>query len=243
MISGIVVTHNSQDQLFDCLESLQDLVQEIVIVDLDSDDATKEIALKFKAKIIGHKFVPFVELVRQFAINQASGEWIILLDPDERLTSALINKLKNLNEDIVAVNIPRKNIFFGQWVRHTNFWPDKQIRFFNKHKVEWPAIIHAYPKVDGKILDLAAGVEIAIEHFGYQDYAEFFERQNRYSTAAATGQFHYYKLVWQPLREFLVRFIKHRGFLDGFLGLSLVYSLMIYQLMIQVKLWEKTGNS
>ncbi len=243
MISGVIVTHNSQNEILDCLESLNSFVDEIVVLDLDSGDLTVEVATKNKARVISHKPVEFVELVRQEAINLATHEWIVLLDPDERLSPGIKAELKRIAAEnkFDAVNIPRKNIFFGNWIKHTNFWPDRQIRFFKKSNIVWSNKIHSYPKINGIILDLAAKEEWAIEHYGYNNFSEFFERQNRYSTVEAqSGNYRFVNLIWKPLREFLVRFVKHHGYKDGFLGVSLVYSLMITQLMIQIKLWEKS---
>ncbi len=248
IISGVVVTKNCCKELPDCLASLQGLVDEIVVVDLGSSDDTISVANHFKARVLTHEPVHYVELIRQYAISQARGEWVMVMDPDERVSPSLANRLKDLipQSKIVAANISRKNIFFSRWVRHTNFWPDRQIRFFRKSCVSWNTQIHSYPEVKGEILDLPATEDLALIHYGYESYDEFYARQNRYSSVEAENlikkreSFSYLKLFWKPMREVLVRLIKHAGFLDGFLGLSLVYSLAIYQLSVQIKLWEKT---
>lgn len=246
MISAVVVTKNSEAQLVDCLISIHSLADEIIVIDLGSTDDTTKIAKEFGAHVIAHKHVEYVELIRQFAIDQTHGEWVIVMDPDERVTQTLAKKLLEItNTNVDAVNIPRKNVFFGTWVRHTNFWPDRQIRFFRKTAITWSTKIHSYPKVNGRTIDLPSREDLAIVHLGYSDYAEFFERNNRYSSVEAENlnsdgqKFYFANLLWKPTREFLARYIKHAGFLDGFLGLSLVYSLMIYQLTVQIKLWEK----
>lgn len=250
MISGVIVTRNSQNELGECLESIKGLVDEIVVVDLQSDDQTVDIAKSHGAKVHIHTPVNYVELVRQESINLASGEWVIVLDPDEKVTPKLRSKLLEVaqKDELDAINIPRKNIFFSKWVRHTNFWPDRQIRFFKKANIKWSTRIHSYPQVSGQIHDLPALEDLAIEHRGYATYADFFDRQNRYSSVEADNlhakgeKFSVGNLVWRPMREILVRYIKHAGFLDGFLGVSLVYSLVIYQIMVQIKLWEKTKS-
>lgn len=246
MISTVIVTFNEAEKLSDCLNSVKDFSDEIVIIDLGSTDHTPDLARKYQAKIFHHQWVEYVELVRNFAIAKAGGDWILVLDPDEKITEALKNKLKEIISEnkYTAVNIPRKNIFFGRWIAHTNWWPDRHIRFFKKGKVSWSNQLHSYPRAEGNILQLEIKEELAIIHFGYDSIAEFISRQNRYSEVEARNlykagvRFSWWLIFWRPAREFLVRFIKHRGFLDGFYGFALTYLMMVYQLQLMVKLWE-----
>ncbi len=246
MISAAIVNFNEGEKLADCLESLKDFIDEIIIVDLGSTDNSKEVAAKFGAKFIHHDRVSYVELIRNFVISKTSGEWITILDPDERLTKPLKERLLEVAKDdkFVAVNIPRKNVFFGKWIAHTNWWPDRHVRFFKREKVKWSKVIHRYPEVNGQTLILPAREELAIVHFGYDSIHDFIERQNRYSTIEAENlfkagvKFSFWQMIWKTKREFLVRYIKHRGFLDGFYGLALTILMMVYQLTVWVKLWE-----
>lgn len=246
MISTVIVTYNEADSLKNCLRSIVDESDEIVVVDLGSSDETLKVAASFKAKIINHKKVEYVEKVRDFAISKATGEWVLVLDPDEKLTAVLWKRLKEVvvEDKYDVVNIPRKNIFFDKWISHTNWWPDKQLRFFKKGNVSWLDKIHLYPKVEGRILELPSKKELAIEHFGYKTLNDFISRQSRYSTIESQNlyqqgeRFSWKNLLWKPIREFLVRYIKHLGFLDGFYGFCLTYLMMIYQLQVMVKLWE-----
>lgn len=250
MISVVITTYNEAEKIKGCLESLKGFAGELVVVDLGSQDKTEEVVKKFKAKLFKHELVPYVELVRNYAISKASADWILILDPDERITPALAGKLKRVAEagEYVAVNIPRKNIFFGRWIAHTNWWPDKHIRFFRKGKLKWSEKIHSYPTIDGKILELPNDEALAIRHCGYQNISEFIDRQLRYSSIEAEYRFKngvrfsWRLFVWMPLREFLVRFLKHAGFLDGFYGFVLTYLMMVYQMIVMVKVWELEKN-
>lgn len=246
MISTVVICFNEADKLQKCLKSAEGFADELIVVDLGSADDSLEVARKFGAKIFHHQFVPFVELVRDYAIEKAGGDWVLVLDPDEQITLALKEKLKEVMEkdQFAAINIPRKNIFFGKWISHTNWWPDRHIRFFKKEKVRWSGKIHVYPRVEGKILNPEAREDLAILHFGYQSINEFISRQIRYSGIEAKSlyedgvRFSWIKFFWKPAREFLVRFLRHRGFLDGFYGLALTILMMIYQMTVLVKIWE-----
>ncbi|HCB23039.1 hypothetical protein A3B42_02345 [Candidatus Daviesbacteria bacterium RIFCSPLOWO2_01_FULL_38_10] len=246
MISTVVVCFNEAEKLQKCLKSATGFADELVVVDLDSSDASIEVANKFGAKVFHHQFVPFVELVRDYAIAKTSGDWVLVLDSDEEIGKNLKEKLKEVvkKQKFTAVNIPRKNIFFGKWIKHTNWWPDRHIRFFKKGTVLWSAKIHSYPAVAGEILDLEAREDLAIVHFGYDSIEEFLDRQNRYSSIEAANlydsglRFSWVLFFWKPAREFLVRFLRHRGFLDGFYGLALTILMMIYQMIVLVKIWE-----
>lgn len=246
MISAVVVTYNEENKLRDCLKSLRGKFDEIVIFDLGSEDNTLEIAKQFKANIYSHPKVDYVEKVRNLSVEKAKGEWVLVLDADERINENLWVKLKGvINEGkYVAVKIPRKNIFFGKWIAHSNWWPDKHVRFFKKGKVSWSDKIHHYPLVDGRALELPAKENLAIEHFGYSTFEEFINRQNRYSQIEALNlyqlgeRFSWLNFFQRPFREFLVRFIRHRGFLDGFYGFALTYLMMVYQLQVVIALWE-----
>lgn len=246
MISAVIVSLNEEKKIEKCLESLNGFAQEIIIVDLGSTDGSHDVYKRFNAKVFNHEEVEYVELVRDFAISKASGEWVLVLDPDEQISEELKENLKKITEqnDFIAVNICRKNIFFGRWIAHTNWWPDRHIRFFKKGKVKWSNEIHSYPKVDGKILYFPEKEDLAIIHFGYDNFGQFLDRQNRYSSIEAKQRiekgerFAWINFLWWPLREFLVRYIKHLGFLDGFYGFSLTYFMMVYKIIVLVKMWE-----
>ena len=249
-ISAVINTYNDGAKLEGCLESVIWWVNEIVVVDQGSVDKTLEIAKKFKAKVFYHKHVPYVEIVRNFSLQQAGGDWLMVLDPDEVIPRPLAKKLQGIAEqgEYDSVNIPRKNIIFGKWLRHTNCWPDRHVRFFKKGQVSWGERIHQYPEVRGKILELPAVEELAIEHHNYASIDEFFQRQNRYSEIAAqnrfdTGErFTWKNFFWKPKRLFLQRYVRHLGFLDGFQGLAFSYSAAVSQIAEEVKLWEKQNS-
>lgn len=246
MISVVYVFLNEDQKLENSLKSVEGFASEVVIIDLGSSSNLQKIAKRHQAKVYHHPFVPFVEQVRNFTFAKAKGDWILVLDPDEELQMALKEKLKEVVREnrFSAVNIPRKNIFFGRWIAHTNWWPDRHIRFFKKGKVNWKNTIHSYPQVSGEVLNLPAEESLAILHFGYQSINEFISRQIRYSGIEAKSlyedgvRFSWSSFFWKPTREFLVRFLRHRGFLDGFYGLALTILMMIYQMTVLVKIWE-----
>jgi glycosyltransferase involved in cell wall biosynthesis len=241
-ISAVLVTYNEADKAKGCLASLKGFVDEIVIIDLGSTDDIQELSRQYQARLISHKRVPYVELVRNYSISQTTGDWVLVLDPDERMTKELCDYLYKVakGDDFDAVNVPFKNIFWGHWIAHTNFWPDKHIRFFRKGYLTWEEKIHSYPKVNGRLLEMPLDEKLAVNHLGYVSRSQFFSKQFRYAKAEAENLlsqgrgFSVIKLIWMPLREFLARYVKHQGFKDGVDGIFLVFSLMLYQVMVQL---------
>jgi len=246
-ISVVLNTYNEAEKLPQALLSAKGWVDEIVIVDMGSADETLKIAEKFEAKVFKHKHLPYVEPARNFALSMSKGDWILVLDPDERISEGLAEKLQQIVKEgkYDVVNIARKNIIFGRWIKHTNWWPDKHVRFFKKGKVSWSGRIHQYPEVKGRMLTLPAVEDLAIEHLNYDTVNQFLERQNRYSEIAVKNRldsgekFSWLSFSWNPTRLFIQRYFRHAGFLDGFYGLALSLLAFYAQLTEEVKLWEK----
>lgn len=246
MISAVLVCLNEGKKVDKCLASIKDFADEVVVVDLGSTDNSQSVYKKYRVKVFEHSGVEYVELVRNYSISKATGDWILVLDPDEEVGEKLKKVLKQVSQkgEVAAVSIPRKNIFFGRWISHSNWWPDYHVRFFKKGKIRWGEKIHKYPQVSGPIINLEAREDLAIRHAGYSSISEFMDRQNRYSDIEAKNmfdnkvRFSFWLFFWRSAREFLVRYIKHKGFMDGFYGFALTFLMMVYQFEVLIKLWE-----
>ncbi|MBI4037112.1 hypothetical protein HY385_01670 [Candidatus Daviesbacteria bacterium] len=242
----IAAVGSEKKMLHECILSASDLAQEIIIFLLGTNKDDLIFPDYLNIRYVNCEKVPFVELIRNKMIKSARNEWVLLLDPDERIVKRLSEKLKEVVkiDKFSAVNIPRKNIFFGKWIRHSNWWPDRQIRFFKKNKVSWSEKIHSYARVSGKILDLPPQDEYALEHYGYKSVKEFIDRHKRYACVEATLRRAEFKkptlvyLFWWPARQFLVRFIRHVGFLDGLYGILLTLLMMKFEVDVWFKMRE-----
>ncbi|MCJ7804573.1 glycosyltransferase family 2 protein [Patescibacteria group bacterium] len=246
-ISAIINTWNEEKSIKRCLESLK-WVDEIIIVDMYSQDKTVDIAKKFGAKIFFHKHIYIVEPARNFALSKVTGDWVLILDPDEEISPELAKILKHLaanHEDLNYFRLPRKNIIFGKWMKHSRWWPDYNIRFFKKGCVQWSEKIHSVPLTRGTGKDLEAKEVNAIIHHHYQSISQYLERLNRYTGIQAeelikTG----YKFRWQdmlkkPMGEFLSRFFVGEAYKDGLHGLVLALLQAFSEMAKYVKVWEK----
>lgn len=246
-ISAVINTYNEEKRLARALSSLKGFASEIVVVDMMSTDKTCEIAKEFGAKVFKHKKLSFVEPARNFAISKAKNEWIILLDPDEELPESLKLFLKKETKEPQAdfYRIPRKNIIFGKWMKHTGWWPDFNIRFFKKNTVSWNDVIHGVPMTTGKGFDLPIKQEFAIKHKSYSSLEEYLSRMNRYTTIQARElnkkdiDFNWTLLITKPLSEFLRRYFTESGYKDGLHGLALSLLQSLSEVIIYAKLWQK----
>ena len=245
-ISAVINTWNEEKNLAECLDTL-DFADEIIVVDMASTDDTKKIAKQYTDKVYDHPYVGYVEPARNFALSKASNDWILVLDPDEEIPPTLAKKLKELvkKNEYAYFRIPRKNIVFGKWLRHSRWWPDYNIRFFKKGSVSWSEIIHAVPITSGRGADLPEKEEYAITHHNYQTIEQFLDRMNRYTTVASNMKIKEgYRFIWRdmvqkPSSEFLSRYFAGEGYKDGLHGLTLALLQAFSEIILYIKIWQK----
>lgn len=246
-ISVVINTLNEEKNLPRALASVKKIADEIVVVDMHSIDRTVEIAKKVKAKVYSHKKTGYVEPARNFAIDKAQGDWILIVDADEELPESLVKKLKQIVKNPKAdyYRLPRKNIIFSKWIKHSRWWPDYNIRFFKKGNVSWSEIIHAVPETHGKGLDLPPEENYAITHYHYQTIEQYVERINRYSTEHAKlkvidgYEFIWSDLIKKPTNEFLSRYFQGEGYKDGLHGLALAGLQAFSEFTLYLKIWQQ----
>ncbi len=155
MISAIVLTKDQTDMLDVCLASIK-WVDEIIIVDDDSQKQTIDIAKKYTDKIVVHTLKSFAEQ-RNFALTQAAGDWVLYLDPDERITAALKDEMMQIvvENTVNACAIPRRNFFLGREMKVVGGWPDYVIRLLRKEAhTGWQGTLHEQPVYTGSLLHL-----------------------------------------------------------------------------------------
>ena len=245
-ISVVINTWNEENNLPRALASIRGIADEIVVVDMHSTDRTIEIAKVAGAKVYSHKQTGYVEPARNFAISKATGKWILILDADEELSLKLRDKLKKLSDNPTAdfYRLPRKNLIFNQWIRHSRWWPDYNIRFFKKGSVFWSELIHSVPETHGLGRDLPSQEGFAIIHHHYESISQYLQRSDRYSAIQAQSklkegyEFTWRDLIRKPLGEFLGRFFVGEAYKDGVHGLALSLLQAYSELMVYLKIWE-----
>lgn len=246
-ISVVINTLNEAENLPRAIGSVKSFADEIVVVDMESEDATAQIAKSLDARVFTHKKMGYVEPARNFAISKATNPWILILDADEEVPSKLIAKINQMLKDPKAdyFRIPRKNIIFGKWMKHSRWWPDHNIRLFKKGKVSWNEIIHTVPMTQGVGQDIEAKEEFAIIHHNYDTIEQYLERMNRYSTQHAAlkikdgYKFSWKEVILKPANEFLSRYFFGEGYRDGLHGLALSLLQAFSELAVYLKIWQK----
>lgn len=246
-ISVVINTKNEKKNLPRVLASVKDLADEIIIVDMFSTDNTVAIAKKAGARIYTHPTTGYVEPARNFAISKATGEWILVLDADEEVGAELgrrLRKTATAESSVSFYRLPRKNINFGRWIRHSRWWPDYNIRFFKKGSVVWSEIIHSVPETHGRGIDLDAKEKNALIHYNYSSVTQYLERLSNYTSIQAkflvSGgyKFSWPDLLRKPASEFVSRFFAGEGFKDGVHGLVLCILQAFSEFVVHVKVWE-----
>lgn len=248
-ISVVINTLNEEINLPQALTSIKNFADEIVVVDMHSDDKTYEIAKKFGAKVYEFERVGYVEPARNFAISKATGNWILILDADEELTSSLAKVLEKIVQTDSAdyIRLPRKNVVFNKHLKNSRWWPDYNIRFFKKGYVQWDDEIHSVPLTEGRGVDLDIKEENAILHHHYVSVTQYIERLNRYTEIQSKSKIDKgYKFNWKdvltkPAGEFFSRYYFGEGYKDGLHGLSMSLLQSMSELVLYLKIWEKQG--
>ncbi len=246
-VSAVINVFNEEKNIKRCIDSISNWVDDIVVVDMSSTDSTVEIAQKLGARIFNHPHTGFVEPARNFAIEKASNEWVLIIDADEEIHQPLAQKIQSLTNDSHGKSffrIPRKNIILGKWIRHSRWWPDLQIRLFKKGKVTWLNEIHSIPITYGIGVDLEVKPDNAIVHHNYNSISQFIMRMDRYTSIQANELqaegyiFKFSDLVKKPFSEFISRYLAAEGYLDGVHGLGVCILQAISEFVLYTKLWE-----
>lgn len=247
-LSGIVISKNSEDQLADALDSLR-FCDEVVYVDDHSVDRSAEIAERFGARVVKNpnKSEGYVEAVRKFAINQAKGEWVLLIDADERITKELGEEIKvkiSKESSTVAYNIIRQNFYLGN-----NPWPakDKVERLFKKEVVkDWDWKLHTSPEVKGNVEDLNG----LMLHYTHQNLTSMLSKTIEWSKVEAQVRFNsgHPKMTWWRFPRVMVTaffdyYVKQEGWRIGTAGLVESMYQAFSMFITYARLWELQNNT
>jgi glycosyltransferase involved in cell wall biosynthesis len=238
-ISVIINTFNEERNIRNCLETVK-WADEIIVVDMYSDDKTVEIAKEYTDKIYFFERMGYVEPARKYALEKAKNEWVLLVDADEITPLKLKNKLVEIMEKDLAdvVYIPFNTYFFGRLMKGTGWGPlqDVHPRFFKKSFVSFSSAVHSFFNISDKArVFYITDPEYGFIHFNYIDVEHFLEKLNRYTTIEAKNMYDGIKPVptlpnflIKLIKEFFGRFIKKKGYADGIYGFSLSILMVAY---------------
>lgn len=244
-LSATVVCGNEEANIAECLESLR-FCDEIVVVDSLSTDRTPEIASAYTERVIRRPWAGYVAQ-KQFALEQATGDWVLHLDADERCTAALREAIEAAlagpdAERTAGFEVRRHVHYLGRWIDHGGWYPDWKLRLVRRDRARWTGSDpHDRLEVEGVVGRLAAD----LVHFTYRDFAQHIATVERFAEVVAEGwskggrRFSLLDAVLHPPAKFLECYVWKRGFLDGWPGFVIAATSAFYVFAKQVKLREK----
>jgi len=242
-VSVVIVTKNEERNIGDALKSVSD-AQEIIVIDSFSTDRTVGICREYTDKVFQQEWQGFARQ-KQAAVDLAKGEWVLILDADERVTPQLKAEITNsiAGTDLNGFFVPRENYFMGKWIRHSGWWPDHTLRLFRKDKGRLePREVHEKVVIDGQ----AGYLKNPLKHYTYHSVQDFLERNDRYSDLAAreilktSGRAGLFSLTLKPLATFIKMYILKLGLLDGASGLMLALLYTRYTFLKYAKTRKKS---
>jgi glycosyltransferase involved in cell wall biosynthesis len=249
VISVCIVCRNEADKLGPCLQSVR-WADEVLLLDLDSDDGSAQLARQAGARVIGHAPVPIVEAVRNVVADGATGEWVLAVDPDERVSPGLAAELRRVSErsDIDAVVMPRLNFDFGYPASSPLQRYEPQLRMYRRAEVRWPGFPNALPEVpEERILRLPARDELTLLHDRNRNIPEAIDRVRRYAPAQAqamidAGEVFTARRMLLTLGEKLYRHVVlARALRDGVPGFLRAGLLVAFHLYVWAAFWHRSG--
>jgi glycosyltransferase involved in cell wall biosynthesis len=246
-ISAVIITYNEEDRIAAAIASLS-CCDEVLVMDAYSTDRTLEVAQRCGARIIQRAWDGYSSQ-KNFAAAQTAHDWILSIDADERVSIELSNEILAWKRaatagEPAAYSMPRRVFYFGKWIRHSGWYPDRKVRLYDRRRAKWGhSRVHEELHVDGPILRLNGD----LLHFTYRSWADQIARADRYAELAAEGRqqdkiIAFLKLVAGPPAAFLKAFVFRTGFLDGWRGAAIAYAAARYvfrrQFLILRSAWK-----
>ena len=228
--STVIAAINDEARIGDTIESAQPCDDVVVVVDDRTRDNVAEVARQAGARVYTRKFDGFASQ-KNFAIDKAKHDWVLILDTDERLSAVLRDEIQALEPErgVVAYRFRWRNYLGGKWLAHGGLYPDYHTRLVNrKHGRYGEREVHETLDLEGRTGELAGDVI----HLTYANAGAYYRKVLRYAQEEAR---------WTKLRpslgsvpkEFLVRYLKLGGWRDGWAGLVSAYLLAYYRLVIR----------
>jgi (heptosyl)LPS beta-1,4-glucosyltransferase len=249
LIAACVVCRNDEDRLGECLQSLA-WVDDIVVLDLESEDASADVASAHGARVFRRPRVPIVELVRNEVAAHARADWILVLDPDERVSAGLARELSALRrrDDIDGVWIPRMNIDFGHTPQSPVHRYEFQLRMYRRSRVEWPLEPNRLPLIaDDRVHRLPPADDFVLVHDRNRSVAEAIERVLRYAPAQAEamiarGEVFTARAMLETLTSKARRqFLEGDALGEGVPGLVRAAVLLAFHFYVWAAFWQLSG--
>jgi len=242
-VSAIVVCFNEEDRIEACLRSLA-WCAEIIVVDSYSTDRTPEICRRYTDRFIQREWAGYRDQ-KAFAHSQATKEWVLLVDSDERVTQELrdeiVDALARDGGRYSGYAVPRLVRYLERWWWRGGWYPDYDVRVFRRDRAAWGGSDpHEKILVDGPVRRLRHH----LEHYSYRSIEDHVQRINRFTSISARelkkdgGRWRLSAALLHPAGRFFRSYFLKRGFVEGFAGLYVAVTAAVYVFLKYAKLWE-----
>lgn len=242
MVSVNIICRNEEKNIEDCLKSVL-WADEIIVVDGESTDKTVEIAKKYTDKVFINKWEGFANQ-RNFALGKSTGDWVLVLDADERcspeLKEEILSTLSSNNLNFNGFKLPRRNFFLGKWIKYGGWYPGYQFRLFKRECTSVSdRLVHEGYEIEGEIGTMKSD----ILHYTVQSVSGFMHKVNGYSSLQAEEKskrrvVKFRDILFRPLAAFYIQFLIRGGFRDGIHGLMVANFDVITNMLTYMKIWE-----
>lgn len=246
-LSIVILTKNEEKKIEEAIKSAQ-FADEILLIDDYSTDKTLEIAQKYKVNFVQRRLNNNFSQQRNFALNQAKGDWIFFLDADEVITSELKVEIKTIlskNSSFCAYYIKRRNIFWGRILKHgelTLYYKRGKIRLVKRNSGIWKYSVHEIFSVKGPTKRL----DNYINHYSHEGIKDFLKKINLYSSIRARElqrqgkKSNIFQILFYPIVKFKMNYIIKLGFLDGVPGFIYSFMMSFHSFLVRAKLYQYT---
>ncbi len=243
-LSVIILTRNEEKNIRECMKSVS-FADEIVVIDDNSTDKTRDIAEKMGAVVYKRKLDDFATQ-RNFGISKATGKWILFIDADERVPTELHKEIMSAigNHSNEYYKIPRKNKLFGKYLQYTDWYPDYQHRLFKSGEALWDRRVHEQLKTKSEPISLSEPLlhdnYDTIDQFITKNYGSYADYEA--DVLISSGYVFYWPdLLVKPAGEFMRRYFATEGYKDGIHGLVASILVSISTFIVYAKVWEREG--
>jgi glycosyltransferase involved in cell wall biosynthesis len=241
-LSACVIACDEADRIGACLDSLA-FCDEILVVDSHSRDATREVARARGARVVERDWPGHVAQ-KEFAIREARHDWVLCVDADERISPALRAEIEALRDagfpGPAGWRMPRLSSYLGRWIRHGSWYPDHQLRLFDRRRGRWAGRDpHDRVELDGPPGSLAGD----LLHHPYRDLGDHLATIDRYTTTSARllhqegRRARRRDLVLRPVWRFFRFYVLEAGLLEGWRGFVMAALAAHYARLKWLKLW------
>lgn len=242
ILSAVILTKNEEENIVDCLESVS-FCDEIIIIDDNSEDRTREVAKKMGAQIFVRSLNNDFSGQRNYGLSKASRGWVLFVDADERITKELKEEIIPVihnSVDIRGFYIQRKDSMWGKILKHGEVGNIRLLRLARKDSGEWVGKVHESWKIHGR----TSSLKNEIVHFPHENMSLFLREINFYTTIRSKElhqslvKVSWYDIVMYPLAKFVLNYFLRLGILDGIQGLIFAILMSFHSFLVRGKLWQ-----